>query len=253
MKKYFWVARNTWEEVFTYRLDFIIWRVRTVIFILSLFFLWQAVIPQGTSLFGYDQKSMLTYILGTALVGAIVLSNRSYTIGENINSGDLSNFLIKPMNYFAYWFSKDIGDKLTNIIFSIAELSLIYLIFKPPVYIQQNINNIFFFVLAASLAVILYFWSPDYWAPRFIFWIVIEFFAGAYFPLDILPSLIYKIFELLPFTYLIYFPIKIYLGQLAFPEIVKGIFIMSVWIGILFFVVNFVWRKGLKAYTAQGR
>lgn len=264
MKKYIRAARNTWEEAFSYRFNFLIWRVRNVILLISMYFLWLAVLPEGTDLFGYDQSSMLTYILLTSIVGAVVTSNRSYAIGQEINDGNLSNFLLQPINYFAYWFSRDIGDKLMNLIFSIVEIALIFIIIKPPFYFQTSLDFILFFIVSIILAIILYFfinillgmigfWSPDVWAPRFIFWILVGFFAGQYFPLDILPPTIYEIFKLLPFSYLIYFPIKVYLGQLSYNEIFYGFLITFVWIIIFAFIVNIVWKKGLKSYTAVGK
>ncbi len=264
MKKYIRVARNTWEEALTYRFNFVMWRIRNVVQLLAIYFLWYSVIPDGANVFGYSQSSILTYILLTAIVGAVVTSNRSYMIGEEINQGNLSNYLLAPVNYFMYWFSKDIGDKLMNIVFSIAELTIIYFLLKPPIYIQTDLTYIGSFILAIILAVILNFfinvllgligfWSPDVWAPRFIFWIALGFFAGEYFPLDILPPVIYKIFIFLPFSYLIYFPIKIYLGELSGPEILKGFSIMTFWIITFFVIVELVWKKGLRAYTAQGR
>lgn len=264
MKKYIWAARNTWEEALSYRFNFLMWRIRNLVLLLSMYFLWYSVIPEGSTVFGYDQSSMLTYILLTAIVGAVVTSNRSYAIGQEINNGNLSNFLLQPINYFAYWFSKDIGDKLMNIMFSIGELAIIFIFLKPPIYIQYSLDYVLFFIISIILAVILYFfinvllgmigfWSPDVWAPRFIFWIALGFFAGEYFPLDILPPQIYEIFKMLPFSYLIYFPIKIYLGQLSYMEIFSGFLVTIVWTGVFAGVLYFVWNKGLKSYTAQGR
>ncbi len=264
MKKYFRAARNTWEETLSYRFNFTMWRVRTVVLLLSTYFLWYAVIPEGSEAFGYTQSAILTYILLTQIVGAIVTSNRSYAIGEEINQGSLSNFLLQPINYFAYWFSKDIGDKLINILFSIVELSIIYIILRPPFYIQSSWEYLSLFFVSIILAIFLYFfinvllgligfWSPEVWAPRFIFWIALGFFAGSYFPLDILPPTLFRIFELLPFSYLIYFPIKIYLGEFTYFEIFRGLLIMSIWIAIFYLSVKIVWKKGLRQYSAQGR
>lgn len=264
MNKYYWAARNTWEETLTYRFNFLMWRVRNVVLILSLYFLWFSVIPENSRVFGYDQSSILTYVLGTSLISAIVTSNRSYAIGDEINQGNLSNYLIKPMNYFLYWFSRDIGDKLMNLFFSIGEIVLIYLIFHPPLVMQTNPVIILLFIFSVILAVILYFlmnlllgfvgfWSADVWAPRFIFWVVLSFFAGNYFPLDILSPSIYRIFELLPFSYLIFFPIKVYLGQIVMFDIMKGFMITGFWIILLFILSRLIWSKGLRAYTAQGR
>ena len=198
------------------------------------------------------------------MVSSFVLSSRSSAVGEEINSGNLSNFLLRPINYFLYWFARDVGDKAMNIIFSIIELAVLFAILKPPLFIQTEGLYILLAFVAIVLALIMYFffnfllgligfWSPEVWAPRFIFTVLLNFFAGGLFPLDILPKFIFSIFQLLPFTYLLYFPIKIYLGQLTIVEIFAGIMISLLWTILLYVVVRYIWRKGLLVYTAQGR
>lgn len=264
MKKYYIIARNTWDEVFTYRASFIMWRVRNIIQLLSIYFLWSVVIPPGGNLLGYSQSMMLTYILGSSLLESIVLSSRTYIVGEEINSGNLMNFLLRPINYFAYWFAKDTGDKLMNVCFSLVELSLIFLILRPPFFLQTDFIYLFFFLTAVFISLFNYFfinfllgligfWSPEVWAPRFIFITLLGFFAGSLFPLDILPTAVYNIMKLLPFSYLLYFPLKIYLGQLSLQEIISGLCISLFWVFAIFFLVNFIWKKGLRSYTAYGK
>lgn len=264
MNKYFRVAKLTWDETLVYRLNFVMWRVRVVLQILTLYFLWVSLLPSGASIFGYNQSSILTYILGTSMVGSVVLSSRSYAVGDEINSGNLSNFLLRPINYFLYWFARDVGDKAMNIMFSVIELVVLFAILKPPFFIQTDSLYILLTFVAIVLALIMYFffnfllgligfWNPEVWAPRFIFIILLNFFAGGLFPLDILPKFIFSAFQLLPFTYLLYFPIKIYLGQLTIMEIFNGIMISLAWTILLFIVVRYIWRKGLLVYTAQGR
>lgn len=264
MKKYWIVIKNTWHEMLIYRLNFTMWRLRVTLQLLTLYFFWFAITSQSTNIFGYSQKLMITYILGTSLISSIVLSSRTGEVGENINNGDLSIFLIRPVNYFLYWFARDIGDKAMNILFSIGELTIIFFILKPPWFLQPNVNFIILCILSSLLALFLYFlinlllgfigfWSPEVWGPRFIFYIIVTFFAGGLFPLDILPKPLFNFFQFLPFTYLMYFPIKIYLGQLSYPQIYTGLSICFVWIIIMYFIVQTVWIKGLKSYTAQGR
>ncbi|MBI4078970.1 MAG: ABC-2 family transporter protein [Candidatus Levybacteria bacterium] len=264
MKKYLRVLSNTWEEMVTYRLNFVMWRVRTVLQFLTMYFLWLALIPKGTILFGYSQTLMLTYILGTSILSAVVLSTRTHEIGEHIYRGDLSIFLIRPINYFLYWFSRDVGDKLFNISFSVVEIMILLFLLKPPIFLQTEIIFIALAILATALAVVLYFlfgailgmlgfWSPDVWAPRFILFILLQFFAGSLFPLDILPKSLYEAFQLTPFPYLLYFPLKIYLGQLPFSTISTGFLIDVIWILIIALFLQFIWHKGLRLYTAVGR
>jgi len=253
-----------WDETLLYRLNFIMWRLRVVLSLLVTYFLWIAILPVGTKLFGYSQSLIVTYILATALLGNIVLASRSAAVGDEIKNGNLSNFLLRPINYFLYWFAKDLGDKGLNVSFSLVELSLLLVILRPPLFLQTNIFAIVFTIMATVSAVFLYFlinfligltgfWVYETWPLRFLFMILINFFAGGLFPLDILPKPLFAVFQLLPFTYLLYFPVKIYLGQLQIHEILKGLTISFIWLLLLYQIVLLVWRKGLRVYTAHGR
>lgn len=264
MRKYYLVAKNTWDEILSYRINFSLWRVRAVIGMLIGYFLWTAVMPDKGTLFGYSKDLMVTYVLLAPLIFSIVFSTRTHEMAENINNGDLSLFLIKPFGYFKYWFSRDFGDKAMNISFCLVEFLLFILILRPNIFLQFNPVYLILFFISLMLGIVLHFfigslmsmigfWSPEVWAPRFIFYTLVSFFAGSMFPLDILPEPIFNALKLLPFTYLQYFPIKIYLGQLTIMEILWGFTITLIWIGITYLTVRFVWNRGLKIYTAMGR
>ncbi len=264
MKKYYLVAKNTWDEILSYRVNFALWRLRTIFSLLISYFLWTAVMPDQGTLFGYSKELMISYVLLAPIVYSIIFSSRTHEIAENINNGDLSYFLTKPFGYFKYWFSRDLGDKAMNILFCIAEFSLFILILRPNIFLQTNPMYLGLFAIALSLGIVLHFfigclmsmigfWSPEVWAPRFIFYTLVSFFAGSLFPLDILPEPLFNFLKLLPFTYLQYFPLKIYLGQLNIDEILIGFGITLIWMFIAYMTLKFVWQRGLKMYTAVGR
>ncbi len=251
-------------EIFSYRFNFVMWRVRNVLQLLGMYFLWFALLTSGGNEFGYSQQLLLTYIIGTYFLQSIVFSTRTQMIGMDINQGDLSNYLMRPVNYFRYYMAKDIGDKSMNIFCSTIELSIFFYILRPPFFIQMNDLQVILFLLSIIIAVVIFFllsslmgfvgfWSQDIWSVRFIFGIIINFFAGGYFPLDLLPKNVFAIFQALPFQYLLYFPMKIYLGQLSFAEIWIGFVYSSFWVISLMFVTRLIWQKGLKSYSAYGR
>ena len=263
MRLYLQIAKNTWDEMTTYRFNFIMWRVRNVLQLLTVYYLWLAVTPQHGSLFGYSQSAIVSYILGASLVGSIVFSSRTQEMGENINSGELSQYLIRPVTYFGYWFARDIGDKLFNISFAVVELALLFIILKPSLYIQTDTTMLIFSILALCLAIVsnffigcllsmIAFWSPEFWAPRFIFYMLISFFAGGLFPLDILPQWFQYVVRFSPFTYLQYFPLKIYLGGFSTTQIWQGLIISAIWAGVFYLLLHYIWKKGLRMYSSQG-
>lgn len=263
-KTYYLVAKNTWDETLTYRLNFAVWRLRVFLSLITTYFLWVTLIPSGTSIVGYSHAIMLTYILGGSLVYSIVLSTRIATVADDIVQGNLSNYLLKPMSYLFYYFTKDLGDKGMNILFCLVELLFFFLLVKPPFFIQTNFLYILYFVLSLFLAVCINFFlnmilsfigffSSETWAPRFILFILLGFFAGNLFPLDILPGPVYLFLQALPFSYLIYAPMKIYLGQLPLWQVLLSLLIAFLWTMVLWIIVRITWSKGIRMYSAEGR
>jgi len=262
--KYYLVARNTWDQTVAYRLNFVMWRFRVFLSLITTYFLWFTLLPKGKIIGDYNQSKILTYILGGAIVYSIVLSTRVADVANDITQGDLSNYLLKPVNYIFYYFFKDIGDKGMNIFFSLFEVSIFFIIVRPPFFIQTNFLNIILFVFSIIIAVVINFninmilsfigfFSSETWAPRFIFFVLIGFMSGTLFPLDIMPHFFYVILNSLPFSYLIYTPMKIYLGQLSLRNTLISLTLGIIWSVILYLLVDFLWRKGLKLYSAEGR
>ena len=77
MRKYFQLAKLTLEEYFAYRFNFVLWRFRSFVFFLTLFFFWLAIYQGRTELLGYQKVQMLTYVVGVAFLRGVVLSSKS--------------------------------------------------------------------------------------------------------------------------------------------------------------------------------
>ena len=103
MKKYLQIFKLSFQQEFAYRLNFVMWRVRNILQIILLFFLWSSVFkdPQ-TEVFGYNQEKILTYVFGILILRAIVFSARAVDVAGEISNGDITNFLLKPVSYFKY-------------------------------------------------------------------------------------------------------------------------------------------------------
>lgn len=262
--KYAIVVRASWQEHLIYRVNFLLWRFRAILHLLVLYFLWSVIFSSQEELFGYTTSTILTYVLGTSLVRSFVLSSQSASVAGEILEGRLSNFLLRPFSYFGWWFAKDLADKILNILFVFLELGILIFFLRPPVFLQSNPFILLLSLLVTFLALLLYFylsfllsliafWVREVWAPRFLTMVILEFLSGGTFPLDILPAKIFAFLQVLPFTYLVFFPLKVYLGQLRLDEILRGMGILVVWLVIMYLAVGWVWQKGLRAYAAEGR
>jgi ABC-2 type transport system permease protein len=142
----------------------------------------------------------------------------------------------------------------------------LYIILKPPFFVQANPLYLGSFIVSVILGILIYFmialltgfvpfWSPTAtWGASFIVnTILVEYLSGALFPLDILPQYIQTVLSYTPFPYMLFFPIEIYLGKISVFGIIKAIAVSGVWVVCLWIIVNAVWKKGLKTYEAYGK
>lgn len=264
MHKYLRIITITWAEMMEYRLNFVLWRVRFVMQRLVVYFLWWALFSTRETFFGYTQSTILTYVLLVGIVATFVTGTRVYGVGELITHGDLSNILIRPINFFSIYIARDTADKALNLLFGVIEVAILIAILKPPIFVQTSVVSLLLTLLAVAIGIILFFcyamihgllafWLPDVWAPRFLSYVMMEFFTGALFPLDILPEPLLTVARLLPFQYFMYFPVKVYLGQLTQQQFILGLSIGIGWVFVLWYCMNAMWRRGLRFYTSEGR
>lgn len=266
MERYLAVFKISLRQELAYKLNFLMWRFRNLIQFFLLFFLWDSLFSDPSKqIFGYDRAKVLTYVFGILIIKALVYSGRSLDISGEIARGDLSNFLLKPISYFRYWFAKDFSSKLLNITFAVLETVILYFILKPSFFFQTNLEYLIPFLVSLILAIILYFlvvflfsmlpfWLPEQaWGSMFLFLIFSDFLGGGIFPLDILPFAVQRIIYLTPFPYLVFVPLQIYLGKLTLSQVSGALMITLGWMIILFFSIKNVWLLGLKTYRAEGR
>lgn len=264
MNKYLKLLNLTFQEYFIYRTSFFIWQLRNFITVLTILLFWTAVYAGNNEILGYQKNQMLTYAVCMIFVKALVVSTKTADLPGLVKSGDLTKILIQPWQFFRYFFVRDLPDKFFNFLFAALEVGILTSFFKLSLLTPQDWSIILLFVFAVLIAVFLnfvislflsvfVFWTEETWALRFLFGVIfLELFAGAFFPLDILPIEVQKIINLTPFPYLIFFPLKIWLGQLSTAMILNNILFSLIWLFFFWILVKKFWLKGLKNYGAYG-
>jgi ABC-2 type transport system permease protein len=225
--------------------------------------LWSALLENQTSVLGYSRVDLLTYVLLMTLLRAWVLGCVTDRIPMEISKGKLSELLLRPMSNVGYWAAQDLASKSLNMGFAVVEVTVFALLVRAPLATPQHGVTWFWFVLSTFGGMIIYFqmsymlgvmgfWTAQSWGPRFCFEILLEFCAGAYFPIDVLPQAAQKVLMLLPFPYLVFMPSSIYLERTHGAAIGSCLAHQAGWIVALSFLVNWFWKKGLRHYSAEG-
>jgi ABC-2 type transport system permease protein len=263
MRKYLTLFGMSWQKQLEVRSDFIFERGRSLAVLFSLYYLWSSLLTNRSDVAGYSRAEMLTYVLMMTLLRAWVLSAVTDRIPSEISQGKLSEHLLRPMSHMGYWATQDAASKMLNIGSFFVEMALFVLIVRPPLLAPASAPALAAFVASTLLAMVIYFrmsymlgvmgfWTAQSWGPRFCFEIILEFSAGAYFPIDLLPAAAQRMIGFLPFPYLVFHPLQIYLGK-AGPDAWASVLGHQIfWVGALTFLSRALWGAGLRRYAAEG-
>lgn len=263
MKKYWTIFKVSWQRQLEYRFNFLLGRLRNIMVLLLFYYLWRQLAYGAGNFAGYAENELITYVFLANILRSIVFGGQSREIAQAINRGNLSAFLIKPINFFAYNFAKEAGERTVLFISSLLEVFIFAILLKADLIWQNRLEPLLLFLLACFLAMILYsllgfsisltaFWSREAMGPRFLFEWLLEFASGSFFPLNILGDAAFAVLSALPFMYLIYFPLEIYLGRLSGAQAAAGIAAQIALIAFFGFAAAKIWKNGLKKFSGEG-
>ena len=86
-------------------------------------------------------------------------------------------------------------------------------------------------------------------------WIVGAFmtvFAGSAIPLWFFPAPLKAVADCLPFKYMIFEPLNIFLGKTTFEQAILVLIMQAGWTLVLFFAGRVIWRYARRVITIQG-
>jgi len=263
MGKYRRIISNVIQESSAYRLNHFLSFLCVAVPLLAIVFLWRTVYKGVPSIKGYSEAMMITYYIIATWLSDLTSVILQWEITSDIRDGNLSIHLLRPIRYQLYIFSTKIGADIPYSLIG-AGITILFIIFlAPDFYLPSSPLTIPLFLLSALLAMLLAFqftylfslsafWLEESSSVNLFVDILIPLMAGNLLPLDLFPSAIANFLKALPFKYLLYFPIDVYLERLAYADIFKGLFIEILWIAGLQLLIAIAWRRGIRRYTAVG-
>lgn len=263
MKKYWQVYKMGLARQMSYRLAFLLLRIRAIVVLIMLYYLWIVLSKASGTFASYTQAQLITYITLSTILRALTFTALSGKISEEINDGTFASYLIRPVNHFWFCYFRELAERSISTILSIIEVSVFLLITGAHYFWQTNGLIIAVFILLLAMSHFLFylmnytislfsFWSREAAGPKFLFEWSLVFTSGSYFPLNLLPIFIFGLLALTPFIYISYIPIVAYLGELSFTRMVFFTLGCVVWLAIMMKVKNKVWHAGLKKFSAEG-
>ncbi len=252
-----------WAEQWQYRANLIMyllyWLVSPIIYLA----VWTSIASSKGSVNGLTANDFVTYYMSLLIVDQITSNIVIHTFAYKVQDGTLSPELVRPIHpMLTNALVNNIAFKVLNIIGFIPVWIVLFFLYKPD-FSHVTFTGIlsavpalllgFFvgFLLSAAITS-LAFWTTRVYSIHEFYFALSQLFSGQFVPLVLMPKIVQVVAQYLPYQLQIYFPIELILGKLSREQIVQGYIVGLVWLVVAVVVFNWVWRNGVKRYSAVG-
>ncbi len=260
-RKYLTSASMEVQAAAQFRMNFFLSILVEALPLIGLLYLWIFLFDARGEMYGYSAAGVITYyIIGTAVAGW--LPTVWWEVSDNIRDGSLTRFLVLPMSYLGYYFSREMASQLVYFSMTLAVLLPVGVLLHPYLVLAVPVNLLLFIAsllvgfcltfMMQSCIHLLAFWFDSVTGFLSVFYLISAFLSGAFFPLDFLPEPLLRIITILPFHYLRFTPLQIYLGNLEVASALVSLAGAAAYTIIFYLAAGTLWRRGASRYAAPG-
>ena len=247
---------------FQYRVSSFIWLIGMIVEPVMYLVVWQTVAgAQGGSVGSFTVGDFAAYYILLMLVNHLTFTWIMWEYERYIREGELSTYLLRPIHPI----HKDIAANIAYKIMTLAGLLPVALIlvwalrptftvvpwaliaFVPALAIAAGLRFVSGWTLALAA-----FWTTRTNAVNQAYFVALLFFSGRLAPMELFPRWVQILADILPFKWMVAFPVELAMGRLTVQETLIGFGAQAIWVGISWLGMIWVWRAGIKTYSAVG-
>ena len=252
-----------WAEQWQYRANSLMyllyWLVSPIVHVA----VWTSIANANGSVNGLTANDFVNYYLLLLIVDQLTNNITIHIFAYKVQDGSLSGELVKPIHpMLTNTLITNIAFKTLMLIGFVPVWIFLAVIFKPdfasvtwqgvllavPAILLGFIVN---FLLSGAVSSVA-FWTTRVYSINEFYFALFVLFSGQFVPLQLMPKTIQAIARYLPFQLQIYFPIQLIQNKLSPAEILQGFLIGFIWLGVVILLFKWVWREGVKRFSAVG-
>ena len=252
------------QNTVVYRWNFLVRACVSLVPLVITWFLWGAAFGKAQTVGGYTYGLMMAYYFTLVILDTFTSPTEDdFQIAEDIREGRINQVLLKPLNYFLYRFFLFLAGRFVYALVAVLPLAILLCYFRR-LFVGIPLGETLlpaafaFFgsaVLQFSIAFLTglaAFWFLEVGSIVFMLY-SLEFLAGGHvFPLDLLPEPWRTLALATPFGYEYFFPAAVLVGRISGPALWHGFLWQGMWVAVFLGLSAFVWKLGLRRYTAVG-
>ena len=245
-----------------YPLAMVFWQVGVVLGPVISLAVWSSVArstrgPVG----GYRAQDFAGYFLVLMVVYSATFTASMYDIEGRIRSGALSGTLLLPVHPIVRDMAFTNAAQIQSLVIVMPTAVILARVFHAALH--PELWALVAFVPAVLLAAAVRFlveWIIGlgaFWVTRLgavyaTYYTALLFFSGQFAPLDLYPAPVRAAAAVLPFRWILQFPVELLLGRVSPRDALIGFAAQGAWIVLSLLLLAGVWRAGVRRYSAVG-
>jgi ABC-2 type transport system permease protein len=215
----------------------------------------------GGSVGGYTPGAFAAYYIVWTLVRNMNIVFTPHGFEWRIQSGEFSASLLRPVHPIHYDLSYFAGMKIVVIVLWLPLAAALSLAFKPSIAPTLLDAVVFFLAIWGAYLIrsvllwvlgLLTFWTTRLGAIFDLYFAFELLLSGRMVPLSFLPGWAQRLADFLPFKWTFSFPIEALVGKLSTTDLLGGLAMQALWVGVGTLLMAMTWRAAVKRYSAVG-
>ena len=221
--------------------------------------LWHSVFKSSgaTTFAGMSYPELLAYTWTSLLFTQVRGGNYDFGLIEMIRTGNLNNYLLRPVGVVEFVYFRGLGEKLLVALMCLT-FGLIACLFTnlSPLNLLMGMSlaimgNIIHYLMGATLAAAAFYWENAF-AILMVKNMIISLLSGELLPLSLVPEQYAWVWKYVPFYLFVYGPTQVALGKWDHAEWALQMGIGFVWILVFWGLIKLSWGYSIKHYQGLG-
>lgn len=249
-------------DAISYRFDLVMGWLSSVVLILTQYYLWKVVFQQQAMINHFTFQDTATYLVLAWVIRPFYSTvGLSRDIQDKFLIGRISYDLLLPTNYQLYNTLITYGQNCARLVITGIPTFFMF-VCVLGLETPTSINLIAFiisihlsFTISTTLSMIVGLctvYLKNIEGAIQLQGFLISILSGALVPLAFFPPILQRISEILPFRYLVFTPITIYLGKLTAYEIFTQLAIQLIWCLVLILITQLFMQKAMRKMEVFG-
>jgi ABC-2 type transport system permease protein len=272
VRKYYKIFRASLVERMAYRSDFLFGTLLRFLPMITTILLWQAIyagsgqasLSGSKNGIGFRYREMIAYLLLTNISRMFSsMPGLAGGIARDIRDGTLKRYMIQPVDMIGFLLSYRVAHKVAYIVTSAIPYAILFVVCRGffdgfpdaltmAAYVLSLVLSFligFFFETSVGM---VGFWFLEVTSLLYIVMTLNFFISGHMLPLDLLPQPWAGLLKALPFQYMAYFPAVVFLGKVKGADLAWHLAAEALWALGFMLLARWLYRVGLKRYSAFG-